>query len=603
MIFRFVCTNCGLTGITYNFLKKHSEKKHLGLPEAIHPLSPDPQVEDWVSKVLSVQGRLIANNESAAVSSTTLHDYKKTKVTEINVADSSSALRDATAKPLYAHQCRYCTYNCKAAGDLRKHERRHWVQKPLKCGYCDTEGVTNYEIHQHSKRSHPNMEPIVVSVPMPSVPTIKPIARKRKFPKNDSTISSSSDEVPSKLSALDQEASFSSGMTDEEETTTFVCGYCSNRFASKAEMQSHWELTHKDKGLYFKYKEVLNEQSTKKGTLNYKCSYCAFVGHLELVKNHFKTVHPNLSLSVYRYKCEYCGKYFRNIDKIRVHYKSVHQDSVQTCFDIGDPETPGKDFVCKHCNMDFDDRLELEDHHNTFHSHLDLTTVPNNTEQVVASTSSVEKKSYKCPAAQCNYYSNNYPPMRDHVRVHAKPFQCGYCSLRGIYPSIIKAHHNKEHPNLEFNCTSSPEGVALYNNLKQNIMTLNKNKEYEVLVNKQKRLNVAKSNNSSSAPPPKKLKVLNVARKSTTQVKPIVRKETARKSTTQILPKVKETVQTDYGFSYYGNEPDLEGAENLNTSVMFGNSYLKINFVQLQGLFDMFPVVPVVDIKNNVDEL
>ncbi|KAF5292640.1 hypothetical protein FQR65_LT11192 [Abscondita terminalis] len=488
-------------------------------------------------------------------------------------------------------RCGMCKYRCSSNDDIVTHVfNKHDLDSQFKCALCQYRsnvkqvirmhfekdhpgqpGISNSEIHQHSKRAHPNMDPLVVSVPMPSEPTIKPIARKRKYPKPDSTITSSSDDVQPKIVIVDNDS------LPEDEDQTVVCGYCTTRCPSIPEMRAHWELVHKDKGLGFKYKET---EFNKKGMLNYKCSYCAFIGPLEAMKSHFKNVHPNLSFSVYRYS----------------HYKVAHNDPIQTCFDIHDPDGPAKDFVCKFCNLDFDDRSELEEHHSTFHSHLDLNLPPSVVEVSATPSSPVEaKKTYKCPAMQCAFFSNNYGSMREHVRSHAKPFQCGNCPTRGIYPSFVKTHHNKEHPELEFKCSSSPEGVALYNNLKQNILQLNKNNEYEVMVNKQKKVSVPRTLPPpavASPPPPKKMKT--VARKSTTTpVKPIVRKQTARKSTTP-APRPKTP---DYGFSYYGTKPDMDGAENLNTWVMLGHSHLKINFTQLCGLFDMVPTVPVIDLK------
>ncbi|XP_031332986.1 uncharacterized protein LOC116163261 [Photinus pyralis] len=141
---KFVCTICKLTGISYKFLKRHSGRKHQGLPEAIYPMTPAPLIEDWVRKVLAVQSRIMEENESmATVSSTTVHDVIKTEdspkrqvTTEINAADSSSTL----GRSKVIQQCQHCSYSCRAASDMRKHERRHWLQKPLRCGHCDFEG-------------------------------------------------------------------------------------------------------------------------------------------------------------------------------------------------------------------------------------------------------------------------------------------------------------------------------------------------------------------------------------------------------------------------------------------------------------------------------
>lgn len=51
--------------------------------------------------------------------------------------------------------------------DLRKHARRHLLQKPLKCGHCDFEGVTNRDVTQHSRKKHKGLPISIVFNPTP----------------------------------------------------------------------------------------------------------------------------------------------------------------------------------------------------------------------------------------------------------------------------------------------------------------------------------------------------------------------------------------------------------------------------------------------------
>lgn len=60
--------------------------------------------------------------------------------------------------------------------DLRKHERRHLLQKPLKCGHCDFEGVVNSDISIHSKKTHKDLEVSIVI----NKSTLPPIVRRRR---------------------------------------------------------------------------------------------------------------------------------------------------------------------------------------------------------------------------------------------------------------------------------------------------------------------------------------------------------------------------------------------------------------------------------------
>lgn len=139
-------------------MKKHTTESVISLPT-------NPRIEGWVQKVLAIQRRLIdynstlyrSSNPSDASQSDTGNQSetseimveKKTDVNEnaketTEIADSSNSESENVAakgkQVPSVHQCQYCSYSCKAASDMRKHEKRHWVQKPLKCGHCDVEG-------------------------------------------------------------------------------------------------------------------------------------------------------------------------------------------------------------------------------------------------------------------------------------------------------------------------------------------------------------------------------------------------------------------------------------------------------------------------------
>lgn len=65
--------------------------------------------------------------------------------------------------------------------DLRKHERRHLLHKPLKCGHCDYEGVLNSDITSHCRRKHKDLEVSIIFNPAASkTPGFTPIVVKRR---------------------------------------------------------------------------------------------------------------------------------------------------------------------------------------------------------------------------------------------------------------------------------------------------------------------------------------------------------------------------------------------------------------------------------------
>lgn len=484
---------------------------------------------------------------------------------------------------------------------------------------------------QHSKRAHPNIDPVVVPVPTPSNPTIKPITRKRKYPKsptNTPTNSNINEEIPMKMPVIERvgsikepagndemevEDAFAFTEVDEEErqeAIVFICNYCPKRCNNEPEMKVHWELTHKSRQLLFKYKRMMRTQITKKGTINYKCSHCHFIGHLEPIKKHFKLKHPDLNFWVFRYKCGYCDEYFRNVETIRVHCKRKHDDAelLYSNIEVSNEDSKEvqkpKDFVCEYCDAEFDIRSDIIDHHKALHSHLELNLPPDLTPQKIIQQEEVveELKTYMCP--QCSHTSNSYAAMRDHLRGHAKPFECSYCPLRFTYPSLVKNHQTKEHPNLEHKYKTIEEACKLNEDLRKSLLKLTENGIYEKMsgIKCVKRLRCDQGNQ------PNKIRIIEndfELEKSapvidtpadTVVIKPIKQKQTARKSTTHF-------VQDSEGYSYYGSKPDLTGLDNVKTTVTFMDSLVTMHIAQFRGFLDICPIVPVADCMQNKNQL
>lgn len=108
----------------------------------------------------------------------TAKQVESVTITEPSLSPSPSPV--VQDDPLKKFKCEYCDYRTKYMGDLRKHLRRHLLQKPLKCGHCDFEGVLNHDITQHCKKKHKDKEPIIVFNQISTKRLIAPIKRRRR---------------------------------------------------------------------------------------------------------------------------------------------------------------------------------------------------------------------------------------------------------------------------------------------------------------------------------------------------------------------------------------------------------------------------------------
>ncbi|KAJ9587630.1 hypothetical protein L9F63_018924 [Diploptera punctata] len=176
------------------------------------------------------------------------------------------------------NKCLHCHYCSRSQSDLKYHMMRHWVQKPLKCGYCEFEGIREYEIKKHSLKAHPYLTMQVVENPVPNEPDIRPLQRTKRS-KLD-TDASSLNASPNKQETVsdaetierkdEAENSNDSSKHTSENVLIFRCYYCPQRGSQLIQIHEHWNEKHKNPavgsngalrpGLPFKYKEVRRDQ-------------------------------------------------------------------------------------------------------------------------------------------------------------------------------------------------------------------------------------------------------------------------------------------------------------------------------------------------------
>lgn len=520
--------------------------------------------------MIAVQSRLLSDKEnppSVTSTSTSIEQKSNTKTdnkaesdVEIDVEsmpDSSSAL-DADAaqnKTKVLHACQHCSYSCKNLGDLKKHEKRHWTQKPYKCAYCNFDGVTRYDITSHLKRIHTDLEPKIEKVLISKKQTIIPIVRKRKYNRLSSDVSSSSDETAPKLIIVDASVSQKELKEEQNDANPLTNGIITNYVCPSCKLNINLI--------------DLKRQRKKDGAAFFICNKCG-----------------------YSIECNKIAEY-------SILPKLQPKPALLSI----------KDYACEYCDSEFDVRSELIDHHTLLHSHLELNILPELKREVRSGKIKTYKKKYKC--GLCVYKTNYYKLIKVHIRQHSKPYKCSYCSQLFVYPSLADDHCLKHHPDVESSYEQIEEATKKIQNIWSATLVLNDDGQYVEL----RTLKGEKRVTSDSSSQPSKVRIVEdfdefeddffesgkaTARKSTTQLnttaKPYKRspyKKTARKSTASVSKVHFE------GYSYYGNKPDLEGIENVMTTLTFNESQVPVTVVQLKNIFDIFPSVVVTDIVKN----
>lgn len=178
--------------------------------------------------------------------------------------------------------------------DLRKHERRHWLHKPLKCGYCSFTGITNSIIANHCRNRHKNQQVKIVPVPTPSTPTIVPVVGKRK----QGTISDEDLDVVHLTSDEDGQEAAGPSSSDLKQYKCNICGHSSNNFLAISRNHVRW---------HFK---------------PFQCIYCMkkFI-HASQLGQHQSRVHPKEE-----FKCVVLKEEKEKGEQLDVHLQELRED-------------------------------------------------------------------------------------------------------------------------------------------------------------------------------------------------------------------------------------------------------------------------------------
>lgn len=517
----WTCGHCGYVANSEESVLTHSKADHPDLPPRSLPHTKGSCVklddEFWQreyglgqSSEYKYLNTPVTTPPSSTSSSPSASPLKKRQRTSSlpDESEGNSPLMSSLVKQNF-NKCLYCEYFCRSASDLKYHMRRHWVQKPYKCGYCIFGGVREYEVKKHSARIHPLKRLRVIEKPMPSQPDIRPLQRNKRSKRDTCQPTSSTSDTEK-----DHEKVMKSGDSEDVGTVTvedkveeekqntsalpniFCCFYCPQRGTSVVSIHQHWQEKHKNKlmgsngvmrlGLPFKYKEVNMKQFLKgqNGSAGrrpaFQCSYCKVRGTLSMLEAHQKSEHSDKPFRVSqasftRYECAECHFAAFTVNTLKKHFEMEHagkelqylvrpskanflsvpesKDSsvVSNCAANSGLPAPATvvtaKYMCLWCEETCDSEDTIQVHHAMCHSHLQLKYSVEKSSSPAVTASNIGKN-YSCPS--CTFVCDSSQIMSKHVQDHAKPYKSGYCPRTFELPTNASSNAPLEH--LEEGC-------------------------------------------------------------------------------------------------------------------------------------------------------
>ncbi|XP_067634650.1 zinc finger protein 93-like [Eurosta solidaginis] len=216
-------------------------------------------------------------------------------------------------------KCKFCDDAFYTAPHLKKHEQRHTDNKPFACTECDKKFFTRNELTTHI-RWHTGERP-------------------------------------------------------------FVCTYCGRGFVSRSALNTHEKRHLNERSYkcdqcsksYFTSAALKQHMLLHTGIRIYKCNYCTDTfSRSGTLRNHMK-LHEN----ALRYECNICQRRFNQRPLLVWHQKNKHDVIMNE--DIGggaeliqqalETESGVKNmYTCEHCDVNFKDKEELENHQHTIHA-------------------------------------------------------------------------------------------------------------------------------------------------------------------------------------------------------------------------------------------
>ncbi|XP_058447826.1 zinc finger protein ZFP2-like isoform X2 [Malaya genurostris] len=215
----------------------------------------------------------------------------------------------------------------------------------------------------------------------------------------------------------------------------FLCEHCPLRFCTKASYTVHLEEKH----------ETGREGNT--------CSICG--RYFALKRPFLKHMAAHRVVESAKYKCEHCGKVFRDGGLLRRHVRVHTGEQPFECKKCGRKfnheanfqnhkrlHIGEKAYICNECGKKFVNATVLRYH---LSEHF-----PNNPQYRIKQQNTNEGKSnipkqYVCHVEGCDFVTNVYSTFNDHRNKHSGKHQCTICQKNFAFKSVLAKHITAMH--------------------------------------------------------------------------------------------------------------------------------------------------------------
>jgi hypothetical protein len=483
---RFKCGHCTVSMNSEQLLLQHCRVAHPNLPEVTVENTNKVVLDDhfWEQEYGLKRGKdSMVPPISSAVSPTS------------SVAAPTSSVDPSTVTS-NLKKCPYCNYQTSLTTTLKRHEMRHWVQKPFECGYCKYNGLADFYVRRHCEKVHPDLPIKVIENSMPSKPDIKPLTRTRKSTHNEAQEGENNDDAQEgennhDVETLDEEVRDPESAT-KEPSILYRCFYCCLKSVKLSYIHAHWQNKHRNEAnsVPFRYKAIpisqgiLGKDSGDEDEdiiQKFCCAYCKFKGPMSKLNSHFTEWHPGkdfkiLDLKQSSFRCIHCSYVSIYLHILKEHIESEHSGlefgyqvfhKSKTVRALGENSmqipTASSKFQCLWCQEMCENKEKMDLHNTCFHSHLEPKFKAVDSSEVVVDVSdevakppsnkpqkaiNPNRRLYLCP--DCPNKTMTLRVMRAHVsKMHIKEYECPYCSI--VLEDFRAAHMHMvvEHPGVD----------------------------------------------------------------------------------------------------------------------------------------------------------
>ena len=179
----------------------------------------------------------------------------------------------------------------------------------------------------------------------------------------------------------------------------FLCLSCDKLVKSKKILQQHIKYQHATEDMVLQEKQRMAANKA----LSMRCTICDKKMNKRQLKQHFKSVHPEISLDV---QCDLCDENFEHVSRLNRHKKNVHSSSQP-------------DLKCNMCDFKTTMKFVLTNH----------LKIHGNTMHVCVS---------------CDYITFRARYLKRH-KCQQKLFSCDQCGDKSVSQDALRQHRKRKH--------------------------------------------------------------------------------------------------------------------------------------------------------------